>query len=134
MANHGDLPMLQAQAGKLRATIKRRIACAGASGQSDNVTGIVSHYSSVLAEIEEQIGQLKGASSMEAAAGQHVSFGAEEAAAGQRHVSFGAVEAQPRGQAGEPGGAPAPKRPAADSDSTVATVSTACSSGGEPQA
>lgn len=117
VVTHGDLPMLQAQASKLRATIKRRTATAGASGQADDVAAIISHYSTVLAEIEEQIGQLKDASSVEAT--QAPAAAAEPApavlasgqATGKEHVSF-----------------------RCDSVSTVATVSTACSFSGEPQA
>lgn len=118
-----DLPMLQAQASKLRATIMRRTACAGASNQADNVAAIISHYSSVLAEIEEQIRQLKDAAEPAPAvpASGH-------AAAGKKHESFDAGEAE------VPGNLSVLSRPVADSVSTVATDSTACSLSGEPQA
>jgi len=116
MVTHDDLPMLQAQARKLRATIKRRTATVGASGQADDVAAIISHYSTVLAEIEEQIGQLQDASSVEAtqapaaAAEPAPAVPASGQATGKEHVSF-----------------------RCDSVSTVTTVSTACSFSGEPE-
>jgi hypothetical protein len=122
VATHGDLPMLEAQASKLRATIKRRTACPGASAEPDSVAAVVAHYGAVLAEIEEQIGHLKGAPSQEAtqvpaAAAEPtppaVPASGQAAAGKKKHVSFDAEEA------GESGSPSVLKRPAAGSASTV---------------
>jgi hypothetical protein len=120
VVNQDDLPMLEAQANKLRATIKRRTACAGASNKSDDLSAIVGHYVKILEEIEEQIAQLKGsptaevvqqASSVEVSPYRQTSAakGSEEKKTAKKKVSFEVQEALLG-------------RPASDS------VSTACSS------
>ncbi|CAK0833148.1 unnamed protein product [Prorocentrum cordatum] len=137
----GPIKSIKAQARKLRATIQRRTACAGASGQAPDVAAILAHYGTVLAEIEEQIGQLlKDASPPEApvdaAEPAPTAPATGEVADGkkfQKRVSFGVEEALPDNGGGEPGNPSVRKRPAAGSVSTVATVSTVCSSSGEPQ-
>lgn len=52
------LPMLEAQAAKLRAAIARRSRCPDASSKNDDVRAIVEHYCQVLKSIEDQIAQL----------------------------------------------------------------------------
>ncbi|CAK0869189.1 unnamed protein product [Prorocentrum cordatum] len=55
-----SLAALEAQAKRLRTTIKRRSKVEGASCKNDDVDKILSHYNQVLLDVERQILELKG--------------------------------------------------------------------------